>query len=192
MEIIRGKLAGMYKILSNPHTDDRGMLARTYDRELYENHGLTAAWIQESFSHTARANTLRGLHVQLPPFTEGKLIHILRGTMRWVLVDLREESPTFGQWESIDLDGRSADGLYVERGFAHGCVSLSENCDLIIKSDNIYSEKNGVGIMYNDKELGIDWGITAGEPIISEAHKKYGAFDDFRKKYRALRVEPNE
>lgn len=192
MKITKGKLEGVFRVVSDLRTDDRGWLSRTYDRELFKNHGLTPVWIQESFSHTARAHTLRGLHIQLPPFTEGKLIHIFRGKMRWVVVDLREESPTFGQWESIDLDGESAEGLYVERGFAHGCVSLSAECDLVIKSDNIYSEKSGVGIMYNDKELGIDWGEGAAEPIISEAHKRYGTFGDFKNKHGALRVAPND
>jgi len=183
------KLAGVAEITATPFTDERGFLARTWDRTLFAEAGFIADWEQESRSFTDKAYTLRGLHVHLPPFIEGKLIQPLHGVMRWVVVDLRDGSATFTQWASIDLDGQKKHALYVAPGFAHGCVSLTDQCDLIIKSNQPHSPAHSSGIRWDDPRLAIDWGVEGVEPLLSEAHRNYASFDDFEKEHGALVVE---
>ncbi len=186
MKIIDGPLPGIFLIETSPFTDERGLLARTFEQVLFEEKNILTNWLQESFSRTTKAGTLRGLHVQTPPFTEAKLITILRGRMRWVTLDLRKDSATFGHHAVVDLNGEKLEGLYVPRGFGHGCLSLTDGCDLIIKSDNRYDPAHGVGIIWNDPELAIDWGIKGELALISEGHKTFGSFASFRETVGAI------
>lgn len=186
MKIIDGQLAGMLRIKAEPFIDERGLLARTFEQALFTEKNISTEWLQESFSRTTSAGTLRGLHVQTPPFVEAKLITILCGRMRWVTLDLRENSATFGQHVVVDLDGEKLEGLYVPRGFGHGCLSLTDECDLIIKSDNRYDPAHGAGIIWNDPELAVDWGLEGREPLISAGHRAFGSFAAFRETVGAI------
>ena len=189
MEITERKLKGVFEILRTPFIDNRGFLVRTVDCEAFEKAEINSKWVQESHSHTEKKYTLRGLHVSLPPFVEGKLITPIRGEMLWVAVDLRKNSETFGQWDSIVLSDSVYNSLYVQRGFAHGCMSLSDNCDLVIKSDNYFSEDHGTGIIWNDKELNIDWQIIDIIPFMSERDSQYQTFEEFRKSYGGITIQ---
>lgn len=186
MEIRGKKLPGVYEIMSEPFKDIRGFLLRTFDQYEFEKAGINMHWLQESHSHTIKRYTLRGLHVSLPPYVEGKIITPVSGEMLWVVVDVRKDSNTFGQWDSTVLSVSNHTSLYVTRGFAHGCISLSDNCNLIIKSDNVYSENYGTGIIWNDKDLNINWCLQSNTPLVSESHKQYKTFKEFREKYGAI------
>lgn len=187
MKIQKRKLRGFLEIIFEPYKDNRGMLVRLYDEREFKRFGLNTKWVQESYSQTLKKHTLRGLHFQFPPYSECKLIRIIRGEILWVVVDLRKKSETFGCWESIILS--MSKSIYVERGFAHGCISLSDNCDLIIHSDNYFSEVHGRGIIWNDADLNIDWHLEDMSPIIAEQHSSYPTFNDFKKKYGGLDVK---
>lgn len=126
---------------------------------------------------------LRGLYVQRSPFSEGKLLRVIRGEMLWVSVDVRKNSKTFGQWDSVVLSDKRKNLLCTARGLAHGCLSLTDGVDLIIKSDNYFSAEHGVGIAWNDGDLNIDWGLKGSAPLISERDKAYPSFQEFKKKY---------
>ena len=186
MRLQERKLKGLYEITLTPHLDSRGFWMRTFDRDILKSAGIERDWVQDSQTHTAKAHTLRGLHVQLPPYQEGKLISLIRGKMKWVVVDLRRGTDTFGRWDSVILSDDLHNSLYVERGFAHGCISLSDNCDLVIKADQRFTESHGAGIAWNDPELGIDWGIGDAAPIMSERDKSYPSFEGFRKSHGGL------
>ncbi len=186
MKIENTKLKGVFEIVSDPIVDKRGTLVRFYDDKIFENFGLNKRWLQESYSYTKKKYTLRGLHFQFPPYTECKLIRIIRGEMLWVVVDLKKGSETFGEWEALTLSGEKFSSIYVEAGFAHGCVSLRDNCDLVILSDNYFSNVSGSGIIWNDPGLNIDWKLKNIEPIISESHKNYPSFEEFKKIYAQL------
>ncbi len=186
MKLTEKKLKGVFEVSMVPFIDNRGFLVRTFDHEVFEKFKINSKWVQESFSHTKKKYTLRGLHVSLPPFGEGKLITCIRGEMLWVVVDLRKDSETFGQWDSLRLSDNSMKGLYVQCGFAHGCISLSDNCDLVIKSDNYFSKDHGAGIVWNDKELKIDWQVKDITPFMSERDSQYQTFEEFKRKYGAL------
>ena len=186
MNIQRKKLDGLFEITLDPKRDDRGFFMRLFDDKIFRDAGLNTNWQQESRSFTAKKNTLRGLHVSLPPSVEGKMIHALHGKMLWVSVDLRLKSKTFGQWDSIILDGQKPSWLVASRGFGHGCLSLEDSCDLLIKADTPYSEIHGTGIRWDDPELKIDWKLETKAPLISPKDQTYGSFQEFQKAHKGI------
>ena len=109
--------------------------------------------------------------------------------MLWVVVDLRKNSRTFGQWESTVLAENESRSLYAARGLGHACVSLADNCDLVVRSDNFYSREKGGGIIWNDKDLAIDWQLKGNTPFLSSEHIKYPTFKEFKDKYGGIVVQ---
>lgn len=191
MKILNKKIKGLIEILPETNIDNRGFLVRVYDESFFMENNLNTKWIQESHSHTDKKHTIRGLHIQLPPFSETKMIKAVKGKMLWIAVDLRKDSETFGKWDSAVISDEIKNVLYVPAGFANGCISLSDECDLIIKSDNVFSPDYGVGILWNDKELGIDWNTNNdmnNSVIISERDRNYPSFSDFKKKYGGIKI----
>jgi len=186
MKIKKLGINGVYEIESEGCEDDRGFISHVYSAALLEEHGLNSTWVKEYHSHTKKKYTVRGLYIQLPPHVEGKLITASKGKMMWVFADLRKESESFGKWDSVILSEKYRNSLYLPQGFANGCVSLSDNCDVYIKADNHYSEAHGVGIIWNDKELKIDWRLHGNDPLISEAHRQYKTFKEFKDKYSGI------
>jgi len=183
MEIREKTIEGFFEIIPSPIEDDRGYMARWFDDKIFEQAGLNNEWVQESCSYTKKKNIIRGLHVSLPPALEGKTITALTGNVLWVVVDVRKNSTTFGQWESTVLSGETHNTICAGRGFAHGCVSLTDNCSLLLRADTYFSDTHGTGIVWNDKELAIDWELNAVEPIICKRDKKNPSFSEFRAKY---------
>lgn len=174
------RLSGLFRIEPEPLADNRGSFSRLFDSDAFTEAGLNTTWLQESRSYTERRHTVRGIHASLPPAVEGKTITAIRGEMLWVSVDIRRDSGTFGQWESIRLSGSDFTTLYAARGFAHGCVSLTDGCDLLLRADTRYSDQHGTGIAWNDPELAIDWQIGTIKPIISDRDRGYSSFEHFR------------
>ncbi len=183
MKIVEKELEGTYEIISEPIMDNRGFINRLYDEKIFEKACLNTNWVQLSQSHTEKRNTIRGIHFTLPPFTEAKLIRAVRGKVLWIVIDLRIESETFGQQESTVLTAKDTKSLYSARGFGHGMASLSDDCDLIICADNFFSQAHSTGIIWNDADLDIDWGLDGNPPIISEAHNQFGTFRAFKETY---------
>lgn len=173
------KLGGLYKINEKPRIDNRGFLRRLYDKKIFEKFHFNADWVQLSHVYTERKNTLRGLHVALEPYLEAKLVTVLRGKVLWIAADLRTHSRTFGSWDSTELSSKENDMLLINRGFGNGCLSLTDQCDLVIMSDNYFSEENSTGIIWNDPDLNIDWQLGDAAPIISERDRNYGTFKEF-------------
>jgi dTDP-4-dehydrorhamnose 3,5-epimerase len=186
MNVRETKLKGAFEIYFTAHEDFRGHLIRTYEREALADAKIEIQWVQESLSHTNNPNTVRGIHVQLPPRPEAKLITAIRGEMRWIVVDLRRGSSTFACWDSVILSGRLHNSLFVEQGFGHGCVSISGDCDLIIKSDQKFGASQQTGIVWSDPDLNIDWRLGEASPVISERDRLYPSFDTFLSKFGGL------
>ncbi|MDX1429061.1 MAG: dTDP-4-dehydrorhamnose 3,5-epimerase family protein [Rhodothermales bacterium] len=180
------ELPGLYSVIFDTVRDHRGFLAKPFEAGPFESEGFSIGWRQVIHSHTAVKNTLRGLYVQRAPFQEGKLVTSIRGKMYWVVVDVRKDSPTFGRWESTILSGDDGQALWIERGFAHGCLSLSDHVDLLLLADNEHSDEHSVGIAWNDSELGIDWPLSGSAPVISEAHAGNPSFPEFKRRYGGL------
>lgn len=177
------RLNGLYELISVPYTDHRGFMARIFDDKVFAEFGLNTNWAQESRCYYAKKNIVKGFHASLPPMLEGKSVTPMRGEIFWVVVDVRRDSPTFGQWEGVHLSAEKMNTLYAERGFAHGSVSLSDDVELLLRADNYYSEETGTGILWCDKDIGVEWPLGGAEPIILERDKHYPTFREFKKRY---------
>ena len=177
------KLDGLLELAMHKYEDERGFSARIYDEREFKKLGFTTRWREITHQHSNKKNIVKGLYVQPPPHSEGKLLRVTRGELLWVSVDVRSGSKTFGQWDATILSGKEKNVLLTAPGFAHGCNSLTDDVDLIIISDNFFSAEHGIGIIWNDPELNIDWRLNGAVPPVSEAHKKYPSFKEFKEKY---------
>ena len=174
--IERNGLKGLFQVRFNPFRDNRGSLFKYFTPQHFAEIESDIVWRQVIIQRTETKGTIRGIHAQKPPFIESKLLVPLSGQMFWVCVDLRSGSDTFGQWEATVLDADNPVGLYAARGFAHGCCSLSDDCELLILADNDFAE--GLGIHYADPDLAIEWPID-GPVTISDAHAQLDSFQLF-------------
>ena len=186
MEIKERKLAGTFEVNLQPRSDERGFFMRTYDFDIFEKNGINKKWVQENHSKSMKSGIIRGLHFQLPPFSETKLVRCISGAVLDVFVDLRLDSKTFGQWDSIEISADNKNMILIPRGFAHGFLTLTEESEVLYKVDNFYSQEHERGLIWNDENLKIDWGIT--EPILSDKDRRNMSFEEFVNGYKGIRV----
>lgn len=184
MEIKERKLKGVYEIVLNPLRDDRGYFMRTFDISIFRDKGIRSDWVQENHSRSERKGIIRGLHFQLPPFCESKLVRCIRGSVLDIFVDLRKDSASFGRWDSIELSEKENNMIFIPRGFAHGFCSLSEQSEVIYKVDNYYSKDYERGIIWNDPDLDIHWPVSF--PLLSEKDSNNPSFREFVKNYGSI------
>ena len=172
MKMIPRKLPGLMDVHYQPFTDHRGYLAKPFDDRPFHDAGIDAHWRQIVLQKTDHKNTIKGLHIQREPFDEAKLIVPLTGKVLWVNVDLRRNSPTFLKWESTLLEPGHDRALFIERGFCHGSLSLTDDALLLIMADNHYSPEHCVGFAWDDPEIGIEWPLIPGAPLVmSDDHR---------------------
>lgn len=177
MLIERLKLQGAYKINFKRNGDSRGYFMRFYDRQIFSEHGLQTVWEQESVSFNQAKDTVRGLHFQLPPLVETKIVRVVRGAIWDVFVDLRKDSETYGQWDALELSAENETAVYIPKGFAHGFRTLSENTLVEYKIDVPYQADLASGIFWKDEKLSVEWNVE--NPIISARDAELGLFADF-------------
>lgn len=158
-------------IMPKRHGDARGWFAETWSRKTLAEAGIDADFVQDNQAFNARRGTVRGLHFQQAPHPQAKLIRVLRGAITDVAVDIRPGSATFGQWVSARLTAEGGEQLFVPRGFAHGYATLVDDTELFYKVDGLYAPQTEGGVIWNDPDLGIDWGVSADEVILSEKDK---------------------
>lgn len=159
--------------------DDRGFFSETYNAQRFKDAGIDADFVQDNHSLSAQTGTVRGLHFQAPPFAQAKLVRVLRGSILDVAVDARKGSPTYGKWVSAKLSAQNGVQIYVPRGFLHGFATLEPDTEIAYKVDNYYSKECDGAVFWNDPALAIDWGIPAGEAVLSEKDAKAQSFEDF-------------
>lgn len=157
--------------------DERGFFFESFNHNTFVEQGVDVSFVQDNQS-SSKFGTLRGLHFQKPPFTQAKLVRVLKGEILDVVVDLREGSATFGEHYSIILSETNAKQLFIPRGFAHGFVVLSDFADFFYKCDNYYSKYHEGGIKFDDKSLSIDWIIKHEHLLISGKDQKLGSFSE--------------
>jgi dTDP-4-dehydrorhamnose 3,5-epimerase len=156
------------------HSDERGYFMETFRQDLLDKAlGYKVNFIQDNESKSNSKGVLRGLHFQLPPFTQNKLIRVIKGDVLDVAVDIRRNSPTFGKYVSVELSGKNKKQLFVPGGFAHGFVVLSEGAILAYKVDAYYSPEHEEGVAYNDEDIDINWHFLEEEIILSKADQSY-------------------
>jgi len=193
MEIRELKFKGVFEIAPRPRRDDRGFFMRTYDQDIFSRYGLNRPWVQENHARSTRRNIIRGLHLQLPPAAETKLVRVVTGAVLDVFVDLRKGSATFGQWDSLELSAENPKMVFIPRGFAHGYRTLSDISDVLYRVDNPYSPELECGLLWNDGDLQIDWGLTGDEkPVLSVKDQQNLTFRQFCEKYRYIHLDQED
>jgi dTDP-4-dehydrorhamnose 3,5-epimerase len=176
MEIIKTPLEGLLIIKPDVFEDERGYFFESFNHGKFLNLGLDLKFMQDNESKSKKG-VLRGLHFQAPPFAQGKLVRVMRGSVLDVAVDIRRQSPTYGKWESIVLSGQNKWMYWIPEGFAHGFVTLEDDTIFFYKCTNIYNKASEGSILWNDPDLNIHWDIM--DPVISAKDKISPAFKDF-------------
>ncbi len=151
------------------NSDNRGYFIECYVKCEYEKLGVTADFVQDNHSHSASRGTVRGMHFQLNPKAQAKLIHAARGEIINVVVDIRKGSPTFGKWITVELSSENKKQLFVPKGFANGYCTLTNNAEITYKVDEYYDPQADRCFRWDDPDIGIEWPIT--NPILSERDK---------------------
>jgi dTDP-4-dehydrorhamnose 3,5-epimerase len=168
MQLSPTAIASVVKLVPKRHGDGRGWFAETYNRRTLQGLGIEANFVQDNMSLSRQAGTVRGLHFQIPPFAQAKLIGVLSGAILDVAVDIRRGSPTFGQHVAVELTAAGGEQLYVPEGFAHGFCTLAPDSMVFYKVTNYYSGEHDWGIRWNDPALAIDWPVSAARATLSK------------------------
>jgi dTDP-4-dehydrorhamnose 3,5-epimerase len=154
------------------YPDERGWFSVTYNQETYAKAGMPVSFCQENQSLSRAVGTVRGLHYQMPPKSQAKLVRVLTGRILDVAVDLRKGSQTFGHHVVVELSAENGRQLYIPRGFAHGFITRDQDVMIGYRVDNDYAANLEGGIAWNDPELGIEWGDNSGPIVISDKDQK--------------------
>jgi dTDP-4-dehydrorhamnose 3,5-epimerase len=178
MKFTETKIKGLFLIEPKLWRDDRGYFFESHSKKAFEEAGVFAEFVQDNQS-LSQKGTLRGLHAQKNPSAQGKLVRVIRGSVTDVAVDIRTGSPTYGQHVTAHLSEHNHYMLWVPPGFLHGFVTLEDNTIFTYKVTNLYDKASEIGVLWEDKDLGIDWGIAASEVILSEKDKELPGFRDF-------------
>lgn len=176
MNVYEGKLKGALLIKPEVFEDNRGFFMESYNREELHKRGITMDWIQDNHSLSTQQGVIRGLHYQLEPKAQTKLVRVTAGAIYDVIVDIRGGSPTFGQWEAYELTASNKLQLLVPRGFAHGFCTLLPHTEVQYKVDELYSQPHDRGIAWNDAALNIPWPVT--DPVLSNKDARHPALAD--------------
>ena len=166
------RLAGPLLVRPPVFADDRGFFIESYREPLWHEHGISCPFVQDNHSRSLRG-TLRGMHFQTHP-GQAKLVRVARGSIFDVVVDMRPDSPTCGQWEGVTLDDQSHTQIFVPVGFAHGFCVLSELADVVYKVSSVYNPATEAGFRWNDPSVGIVWPLT--DPIVSKRDHEAQSF----------------
>ena len=167
--------------------DDRGYFYESYNKKTFQEAGIPTEFVQDNQA-LSTYGVLRGLHYQLEPYAQAKLVRVTQGEVLDVAVDIREGSPTYGEWYSIRLSAENKKQLFVPRGFAHGYVVLSDTAIFAYKCDNFYSKEHDAGILFNDPNLNVDWEIEIDKAILSQKDTLQPKFGTHKKFFTASKV----
>ncbi|QRM53289.1 dTDP-4-dehydrorhamnose 3,5-epimerase [Sinorhizobium sp. BG8] len=155
-------LDGVFELTPRRFQDDRGFFVETYNAARFAADGIDTTFVQDNHSYSAEAGTLRGLHYQLPPRAQVKLVRVVRGRVFDVVVDIRRGSPTFAKWLGIELSAATGNQILVPAGFAHGFLTLEPDTEVLYKVSDFYSPDHDRALRFDDPEIGIDWPVAAG------------------------------
>ena len=162
--------------------DSRGYFFESFNFQTYRAEGIEINFVQDNQS-SSQYGVIRGLHYQLPPHAQVKLIRVLAGRILDVAVDIRKGSPTFGKSFSIELSAENKTQLFIPAGFAHGFSVLSDQAEVLYKCNSFYNKESEAGILFNDPSLKIDWRIPAGKEIVSEKDQNLPLFADCKNNF---------
>ncbi|TPL01787.1 MULTISPECIES: dTDP-4-dehydrorhamnose 3,5-epimerase [unclassified Mesorhizobium] len=155
-------LNGLLEIVPKRHGDARGFFSETWNAGRFAEAGIDLAFVQDNHSYSAAAGVLRGLHYQLPPRAQDKLLRVIRGSVFDVAVDIRSTSPTFGKWAALEISAEKGNQVLVPKGFAHGFVTLAPDTEVLYKVTDTYSREHDRSIRFDDPAIGIKWPALPG------------------------------
>jgi dTDP-4-dehydrorhamnose 3,5-epimerase len=167
-------LAGSYVLELEPHADERGFFARTFDEAEFASHGLATRFPQSNLSRNKRAGTLRGMHYAVAPSEESKVIRCTSGGIYDVIVDLRSDSPSYTHWVHVELTAENGLALYVPVGFAHGFLTTADDTDVHYQMGDVFKPETARGFRWNDPTFGIRW--PAQPAVIAPRDATYADF----------------
>ncbi len=176
MKFIETPIAGAYYIELEPFLDERGLFARTFCQREFAQIGFHKQIVQINHSVTRQKGTIRGMHYQLPPVSEAKIIRCIQGKVFDVMVDIRAGSPTFKQWYGVELSKDNMRMVYIPEGFAHGFQTLTHNAELIYHHSAFYNQGLELGLRFNDVALSIKWPLPVGP--VSPKDQSYPFIDN--------------
>lgn len=177
MEVKQFPLAGLIEFVPRIFADDRGVFFETFSARLMAQAGAAAEWVQDNQSDSKKG-VLRGLHFQRPPHAQAKLVRVGHGRALDVAVDLRRQSPTYGQHQTVELSAAKGNLLYIPTGFAHGFMALEDHTIFLYKCSDYYAPATEGGLRWDDSALGIDWG-TEVAPLVSGKDAELPPFKGF-------------
>jgi dTDP-4-dehydrorhamnose 3,5-epimerase len=176
MEVIKTKINDLIIIKPKVFADTRGYFFESYNGDTFKQFNIIANFVQDNQS-LSNAGVLRGLHFQAPPFDQGKLVRVITGAVLDVAVDIRKNSPTYGEHVTIELTEDNKTMFYIPPGFAHGFLTLKDNTVFSYKCTNVYHKASEGTVLWNDQDLAINWNVK--DPILSEKDLNGTAFKDF-------------
>lgn len=177
MQVEKTDFPGLFQLVPRVFPDGRGYFMESWNKARMAGLGLDYDWVQDNHARSQRKGVLRGLHFQLPPSAQAKLVRVSVGAVRDVVVDLRRGSPSFGRWHSVDLSAENHRQLLIPPGFAHGYLTLTDVVEFQYKVDAYYDPEADSGLFWADPDIGVDWGVA--EPVLSDKDKALGRFKDF-------------
>lgn len=178
MQVVETEISDVKLITPRRFGDNRGWFSETYSAARMAEAGLDRHWVQDNQSFSAEIGTLRGLHFQAPPFAQTKLVRIIRGAVLDVAVDIRVGSPTYRRWVAVELSAENGAQLYIPKGFLHGFITLTPDCEMLYKVDAPYSAAADGGVRFDDPDLGVDWGPLAAQATLSSKDRDACRFAD--------------
>ena len=178
MQIEKTEFDGLLILQPKIFKDERGLFFESWNKSEFKRLGINISFIQDNHS-VSKKNVLRGLHFQTPPYAQTKLVRVVKGIVRDVVVDLRCGSPTYGRHEKFDLNEDNKYQLLIPKGFAHGFLVLSDYAIFSYKVDNVYSPNSDSGLKYDDPDLDINWDFNKNHIKISDKDKNYEPFCTF-------------
>jgi dTDP-4-dehydrorhamnose 3,5-epimerase len=179
MELRKTKLPEVLVLKPRRFADARGFFVEIYNQRTFQQAGINPVFVQDNHSFSVQPGTIRGLHFQLPPETQAKLVGVVRGSVYDVAVDLRYGSPNYGRWVAERLSADGGELLFVPHGFAHGFCTLEPDTEVVYKVDRYYAPACDSGITWNDPTLNIPWPVAPEAAILSDKDRKLGSFASF-------------
>jgi len=180
LDVKKTDLDGVLVITPRRFGDDRGFFSETYNERALADAGVQVRFVQDNHSLSVEKGTVRGLHFQAPPFAQAKLVRVTSGAILDVAIDARKASPNYAKHVSIELSAENGAQLFVPEGFLHGFVTLAPNTEVVYKVNNYYDRDADGSVLWNDRDLGVDWGVKNENAVLSDKDKAATRWTDFK------------
>ena len=184
VEVERFEADGLLAVTPTQHGDGRGFLSEVYSRRRFSELGIDVDFVQDNHTVSAQRGTIRGLHFQIPPHEQCKLVRVVRGAVLDVVVDIRRGSPTFGTTTAVELSAENWRQFFVPVGFAHGFCTLTDGAEVIYKMSGYYAGEADRGLAFDDPDLAIDWPVDLAEAVLSDKDRRHPRLRDLPSYFR--------